>query len=339
MRQREKESGMSGRRKAAILMVSLGPEIASEIYKHLSDEEIEQVTVEVATVGVVPKAITDEVTEEFYTTALAQEYVKQGGINMARDILEKAMGADKANDIIARLQGALTVSPFDFIKKIDAASILNLIANEHPQTIALIVSHLEYEQGAAIISALPPELQSEVALRIASMDQTTPEVIQDVEKVLERKIASVLSQDLTVAGGIEALAELLNRVDRQTEKSIFETMEERSPELADEIKKLMFLFEDVALLDDRSIQQVLKEVDPKELALALKGASEEVKDRIFKNMSSRAAEMIKEEMEFMGPVRLRNVEESQQRIVAIIRRLEETGEIVISRGGEEDRLV
>lgn len=339
MVRREKRGDISGRRRAAILMVSLGPEIASEVYKHLSDDEIEQITVEVATVGTVPRVVSDEVVEEFYHTALAQEYVKTGGVTMARTILEKALGPQKANDIIGRLQGALTVSPFDFLKKIDASSILNIIANEHPQTIALIVSHLEYEQGAAIISALPPEVQSDVALRIATMDQTTPEVIQDVERVLERKIANVLSQDLTAVGGVEALAELLNRVDRQTEKSIFETMEENSPELAEEIKKLMFLFEDIGTLDDRSIQQILKEVDPKELSIALKGASDEVKERIFRNMSSRAGDMIKEEMEFMGPVRLRNVEEAQQRIVAIVRRLEETGEIVVARGGEEDMMI
>lgn len=335
----KEKTKLSGRRRAAILMVSIGSELAAEIYKNLADEEIEQITVEVATLGPVDPALSYQIIEEFYHTALAKQYLNQGGISLAKDILERALGSVKAMEIITRLQGALQVSPFDFLKKVDPNHLLNFIQNEHPQTIALILAHLEYEKSATIMSALSPELQAEVSMRIATMDQTSPEIIGEVERVLERKIATVLSQEFTVVGGVEALAELLNRCDRSTEKTILETLEEENQELAEEIKKLMFVFEDIILLDDRAIQQMLKEIDQKELAVALKGASDEVKDRIFNNMSKRAGDMIKEDMEFMGPVRLRNVEEAQQRIVTVIRRLEEAGEITISRGGEEDMLV
>lgn len=335
---KEKEK-LSGRRKAAILMVSLGSEVAAQVYKNLTDEEIEQITVEVATLGPLDSQVVHEVILEFYHTALAQEHLSHGGIALAKEILERALGPVKAMEIINRLQGALQVSPFDFLKRVDPNHLINFIQSEHPQTIALILSHLDYDKSASIMSALPPEMQSEVSMRIATMDQTSPEIINEVERVLERKIASVLSQEFSVVGGVEALAEVLNRCDRSTEKLILETLEEEDQELAEEIKKLMFVFEDITLLDNRSVQQVLKEVDQKELAIALKGASEEVRDKIFGNMSKRASDMVKEDMEFMGPVRLRNVEESQQRIVSIIRRLEEAGEIVISRGGEEEMVV
>ena len=336
---RFKDEKIEGRRKAAVFMVALGLEVAAEIYKHLSDEEIEQITIEVATLGSVNQDISNEVIEEFYNTALAKEYINQGGVTLARELLDKSLGTSRASEIIGRLQGALQVSPFDFLKKVDPQHLISFIQGEHPQTIALILAHLDHQQAATVMGALPHEQQSEVAVRIATMDQTTPEIINEVERVLERKIATILSQEFSVAGGVETLAELLNRVDRTTERSIMEVLEEESQDLADEIKKLMFVFEDLVLLDDRGIQQILKEIDPKELALAAKGASEQVKNKIFGNMSQRAGDMIKEDMEFMGPVRLRNVEEAQQRIVAIVRRLEEAGEIVISRGGEEDVLV
>ncbi len=330
---------ISGRRRAAILMVSLGSEIAAEIYKGLTDEEIEQITVEVATLGPLDPEVVNDVVTEFYHTALAQEQLSQGGIGLARDILERALGPVKAMEIISRLQGALQVSPFDFLRRVDPNHLLNFIQNEHPQTIALILAHLDFEKSASIMSALPAAMQAEVSMRFATMDQTSPEIINEVERVLERKIATVLAQEFTVVGGVEALAEVLNRCDRSTEKVILETLEEEDQELAEEIRKLMFVFEDIILLDNRGVQQVLKEVDQKELAIALKGASEEVRDKIFGNMSKRASDMIKEDMEFMGPVRLRNVEEAQQRIVSIIRRLEEAGEIIISRGGEEEMVV
>lgn len=329
---------ISGRRKAAILLLTLGPDVAAAIYKNLTDLEIEQITVEIATMESLDLLQVNMTIEEFYHTAIAQQYISQGGIGKAREILEKAVGAQRALEIIGRLQGALQVSPFDFVRRVEAEHLLSFIQGEHPQTIALILSHLPAEQAASIISALPPEQQAEVALRIATMDQTAPEITREVERVLERKIATVLSQEFTMVGGVEALAELLNRVDRSTERSIMETIEAENAELADSVKKLMFVFEDIILLEDRAIQQVLKEVDQKELAMVLKGASEEVGEKVFSNMSARAAEIIKEDMEFMGPVRLRQVEEAQQRVVAIIRRLEEAGEITITRG-EEDLVV
>jgi flagellar motor switch protein FliG len=330
---------MSGRRKAATLLVRLGLEVAAEVFKHLSEEEIEQLTVEIATVRSVDSKAATQVLEEFYTAAVAQEYVSQGGVKVAREILEKSLGSTRAMDILSRLQGALQVTPFEFLRRVDPQHLLNFIQHEHPQTIALILAHLQSDHAAQILSSLPAELQTEVAMRLATMDRTIPEVIGDVERVLEQKIASVLSQEFSTAGGVEALAEVINRVDRQTEKLILETLDEENPELAAEIKKLMFVFEDIILLDDRSVQQVLKEIEQKELSLALKGASDEVKEKIFANMSQRAADMIKEDMEYMGPVRVRNVEEAQQRIVAIIRRLEELGEIEILRAGEEELVV
>ncbi len=332
------KSQLTGRKKAAILMISLGPDVSADIYRCLSDEEIEQITLEVANLGSVPEELTTQVIEEFYHTAMAKQYISQGGISTAREILEKALGPGKAMEVIERLQGMLQGTPFDFLKKVDAGQLVNFIQNEHPQTVALVLAHLEYDQSAVILSALTPEMQTEVSLRIATMDQTSPEVISEVERVLEQKIATVMSQELSAAGGIEDLAELLNRVDRATEKSILETLEEENQELAVEIKKLMFTFDDVSLLDDRAIQKVLNEVDNNDLPVALKGANEEVKTKIFNNVSSRKAESIREDMEFMGPVRVKQVEEAQQKIVAVIRRLEDSDEIVINRGGEDEMM-
>ncbi len=330
---------MSGRQKAAILMVSLGPDISAKIYSNLSEEEIEVLTLELATVAKVPSEVRGKVFEEFHKIAVAKDYIQEGGIEYAREVLEKAVGAERAASIIDRLSGALQVSPFEFLKKTDASQLLNFIQNEHPQTISLILSHISPSQAAGVMSQLPPKLQAEVATRIAIMDRTAPDVIAEVERVLEEKLETALSTDFTTAGGVKALAEILNLVDRTTEKTIFETLEEENPDLTSEIKKLMFVFEDIILLEDSAIQQVLKEVDTKELGLALKGASDEVKEKIFSNMSSRAAAMIKEDMEFMGPIRLKAAEEAQQKVVNIIRNLEESGDIQISRGGEGDTFV
>jgi flagellar motor switch protein FliG len=325
-----------GRRKAAILLVSLGTEASAEIFKHLRQDEIDELTLEIASLGTVSSSVKQEVLQEFYDTAVAQEYIAEGGIDYARVLLERALGPEKANEVLARLSSAIQVSPFEFLRRTDPAQILNVIANEHPQTIALIISHLPPDTAAQVLSALPPELQSEVAMRVAIMDRTAPEVIREIERVLERKLSSVLTQDFTAAGGIKALVDVLNQVDRSTERTILEALEEQNPELADEIRKLMFVFEDILLLDDRSIQQVLREVDNKELSLALKGTSEEVKEKIFRNMSERAAAIIKEDLQFMGPVRLKQVEEAQQRIVTVIRKLEDAGQIVIARSGEDE---
>ncbi len=330
---------LTGRQKAAILLISLGPEISAEIFKHLREEEIEQLTLEIANVRKVDPAEKEAIMEEFYQICVAQEYITQGGIEYAKDILEKALGPEKAVDILNKLTASLQVRPFDFARKADPSQILNFIQNENSQTIALVLSYLQPEQASFILSALPQEKQADVAKRIAMMDSTSPEVISQVERVLEQKLSATVTQDYTSAGGIEAIVQILNGVDRGTERTILDSLEIQDPELAEEIKKRMFVFEDIVNLDNRSIQRIIRDVDNSDLQLALKVASEEVREAIFRNMSKRMADTFREEMEYMGPVRLRDVEEAQTRIVATIRRLEEAGEIIIARGGGDDIIV
>lgn len=330
---------LSGRQKAAILIVSLGLDSASKVFKHLSEEEIEQITLEIANIKKVGSSDQIEVFEEFYQMAIAQDYISQGGVRYAHDLLEKALGPAKAKSIMERLTASLQIRPFDSIRKTDPTQLLNFIQNEHPQTISLILSYLDTSKASRLLSALPHELQADVASRIATMDSTTPEIIRKVENVLEKKLSTIIQSEYTSAGGLEAIVDILNNVDRGTEKTILDTLEENDPELADEIRKRMFVFEDIVKLDDRSVQRVLKEIDSKDLALAIKTASEDVAQKIFNNMSKRASEIIKEDIEFMGPVRLREVEEAQSKIVNEIRRLEDAGEIVIARGGEDDVIV
>ncbi|MDU2066195.1 MAG: flagellar motor switch protein FliG [Sporomusaceae bacterium] len=327
---------LSGKQKAAILLISLGPDISAQIFKHFREEEIEKLTLEIANQRKIPQEVKDRVLEEFHQMCLAKEYLSAGGLDYAREILEKALGSEKAVSIISRLTASLQIRPFDFARKTDPSQLLNFIQNEHPQTIALIMAYLQPEQSAAIISALPADRQVDVAKRIATMDRTSPDVIKDVERILERKLSSLVTQDFTAAGGVDSIVEVLNRVDRTTERTIIENLEIQNPELAEEIKKRMFVFEDIVLLDDRSLQLVLREIESKDLGLALKASSSEVAEKIYKNMSKRASEMLREEIEYMGPVRIRDVEESQQKIVNVIRRLEESGEIIVSRGkGDE----
>lgn len=326
----------SGVQKAAILLIALGPEKSASIFKQLKEEEIEELTLAIANTRSVSASVKEEVIEEFYQICLAQQYIAEGGINYARELLEKSFGAEKAMDVIGKLTASLQVRPFEFIRKTDATQLLNFIQDEHPQTIALILSYLSPKQAATIVSAIPPNKQAEVAKRIAQMDRTSPDVVQEVERILERKLASLVNQDYTIIGGVDAIVEILNTVDRGTEKHIMEIMEIDEPELAEEIRKKMFVFEDILILDDRAIQRVLRDVDNNDLAVALKGSNEEVQNVIFKNQSKRLAAMIKEDMEFMGPVRMKDVEEAQQKIVNIIRKLEDSGEIVISRGGGDE---
>ncbi|KIL39247.1 flagellar motor switch protein FliG [Gordoniibacillus kamchatkensis] len=330
---------LSGRQKAAILLISLGPEVSAQIFKHLREEEIEQLTLEIANVRKVDSIEKEAILAEFHQICLAQEFISQGGITYAKDILEKALGSTKAMDIINRLTATLQVRPFDFARKADPAQILNFIQNENSQTIALVLSYLQPDQSSIILSSLPQDKQADVAKRIALMDSTSPEVIAQVERVLEQKLSATVTQDYTNAGGISAIVQILNGVDRGTERTILDSLEIQDPELAEEIKKRMFVFEDIVNIDNRSIQRIIRDVENADLQLALKVASEEVRDTIFKNMSKRMAETFKEEMEFMGPVRLRDVEEAQTRIVATIRRLEEAGEIIIARGGGDDIIV
>lgn len=334
-----KKKELSGREKAAILLISLGPDVSAQVYKHLSEEEIEKLTLEIASVRKVDSTTKEEIIEQFHHLAIAQDYITQGGIGYAKNVLEKALGEQQAMEIINRLTSTLQVKPFDFARKADAGQILNFIQNEHPQTIALILSYLESVQAAQILSELPQEMQADIAKRIALMDSTSPEIINEVENILERKLSATVTQDYTKTGGIETVVEVLNSVDRSTERTILDALEIQDPELAEEIKKRMFVFEDIVTLDNRSIQRVIRDVENEDLQLSLKVANDEVKDVVFKNMSQRMVETFKDEMEFMGPVRLRDVEEAQSRIVAVIRRLEEAGEIVIARGGGDDIIV
>ncbi len=336
---KQQEEKINGIQKAAILLIVLGPERSANIFKHLKDEEIEELTLEIANTRSITPQIKESVIDEFYQICLAQQYIAEGGIGYARELLEKALGSDKALDVIGRLTASLQVKPFEFIRKTDATQLLNFIQDEHPQTIALILSYLSAQQAALIVSALSPDRQADVAKRIATMDRTSPDVIKEVEKVLESKLSSLINQDYTIIGGVDAVVDILNTVDRGTEKHIMETLEIEEPELADEIRKKMFVFEDVLLLEDRAIQRVLREVDNNDLAIALKGANEQVQSAIFNNLSKRLAVMIKEDMDFMGPVRMKDVEEAQQKIVNIIRKLEDSAEIVISRGGGDEIVV
>ena len=330
---------LDGLQKAAVLLITLGPEKAANIFKHLKEEEIEQLTLEIANTRSVSPSQKEEVLNEFYEVCLAQQYIAEGGIGYAKDLLQKALGEEKAKDVLGKLTASLQVRPFEFIRKTDASQILNFIQDEHPQTIALILSYLSPSQAAGIVGSLPPDKQTDVAKRIATMDRTSPDVIKEVEDILEQKLASLVSQDYTIVGGVDSVVAILNTVDRGTEKHIMENLEIEEPELADEIRKKMFVFEDILMLDDRSIQRVLRDVENNELAVALKNANEDVRNAIFSNLSTRLADMIRDDMEYMGPVRVKDVEEAQQKIVNIIRKLEDSAEIVISRGGGDEIIV
>jgi len=330
---------LSGRQKAAILLITLGPDVSANVFKQLRDEEIEQLTLEIANVRKVDSYEKESILAEFHQICVAQEYISQGGITYAKEILEKALGASKAADILNRLTATLQVRPFDFARKAEPQQILNFIQNENSQTIALVLSYLQPEQSSAVLSSLPQDKQADVARRIALMDSTSPEVISQVERVLEQKLSATVTQDYTNAGGIESIVQILNGVDRGTERTILDSLEIQDPELAEEIKKRMFVFEDIVNLDNRSIQRIIRDIENADLQLALKVASDEVREAIFRNMSKRMADSFKEEMEYMGPVRLRDVEEAQTRIVSTIRRLEEAGEIIIARGGGDDIIV
>ena len=333
-------AGLSGREKAAILLITLGPDLSPQIMKHLREEDIDVLTLEIASTRKVEQEVKDKVLEEFNEMCLAQEYIEEGGIEYAKKLLEKALGSQQAQNVLARLTSSLQVRPFDTVRKADGGQIRNFLESESPQTIALILSYLSASQSASILASLEPDLQVEVARRISLMDRTSPDVVKEVERVLERKILSMAGQDYTQAGGIGSIVEILNNVDRQTEKTILSALDMESPELAEEIKRRMFLFEDIIYLDDKSVQRFLRDIDlTRDLPLALKTASEEVKGKFYRNLSSRAVETLKESIDYLGPVRIRDVEEAQQRIVGLIRRLEDQGEIIIGRGGGDEIIV
>lgn len=335
----KQKTGYDGVQKSAILLIALGPEKSSKIFKHLKEDEIETLTLEIANTSSVSPQVKEEILSEFYEVCIAQQYIAEGGISYAKELLEKALGEERARDVIGKLTASLQVRPFEFIRKTDPGQLLNFIQDEHPQTIALILSYLPAGQAAQVVSALSPEKQADVAKRIATMDRTSPDVIKEVESVLEKKLASLVNQDYTIIGGTDAIVEILNAVDRGTERHILETLEIEEPELADEIRRKLFVFEDIISLEPKAIQRVLRDVENSDLAIALKNTSEEVQNVIFSNLSSRLSAMIKEDMEFMGPVRLKDVEEAQQKIVNIVRKLEDSAEIVVSRGGGDEIIV
>ncbi len=331
---------MTNAQKVAALLIALGPKVASEVMKHIKDDnEVEHIALEIASMQKLEQSMLAQILEEFYTLFQASEYLASGGVGYARTLLENAYGTNKADNILDRLVASLQTNPFDFFNNADPAQLAASFQSENPQMVALVLAYLQAENSAAVLSGLSPEMQIEVASRIATMDRTNPEILREIERILENKFSSVVTTDFTKCGGVEALAEILNRSDRSTEKVILDEMEMRDPESALRVRELMFVFEDIVQLEDRSIQRILREVETKDLALALKGSADVVKDKIFRNMSERAAGMLKEDMEYMGPVRSKDVQEKQTFIVGVIRALEATGEIVISRGSEEEDFI
>lgn len=332
-----KESGrLTGVQKAAILFITLGPEASSAILKRLPESEIQKITYEIANISSVKSEQRQSILDEFLEMNKARDYILEGGFEYAKTLLSKALGPQRASEILSKVSEATQAyRPFSIARKADAHQLLNVITYEHPQTIALILCYLQSDKAGQVLAELPEDVQSDVAYRIATMSNTSPMVIKEIEKVLESKLSNVVRSEMTSLGGVDTLVDILNQVDRTTEKNITESLEREDAELADLIKSSMFVFEDIITLDDVSIQRILREVEGKELALALKGCSDEVANVIYRNQSKRAAQSLKEDMEFLGPVRLMDVEKAQQKIVSIIRRLDEAQEIIISRGGED----
>ena len=332
-----KTTELSGKEKAAILLISMGPEKSAKIFKHLKEDEIEGLTLEIANTTAIMPEVRENVMDEFYQICLAQKYISEGGIGYAKQLLEQALGENKAYEVISKLTMSLQVRPFDFVRKTEASQILNFIQAEHPQTIALILSYIKPKQAAEVLVNLSPDKQADVARRIATMDSTSPDVVKEVERALEKKFSSLIHEEQTDVGGVDSVVEILNQVDRNTERNIMEALEAEDAELSDEIRKKMFVFEDILVLSSRDMQLVLRQdIENKELAIALKGSSEDVQNFVFANLSKRLGAMIKEDMDYMGPVRRSDVEEAQQKIVNIIRRLQDAGEIIVARGGSDD---
>lgn len=331
---------MTTTQKVAALLIVLGPATASEVLKNITDDDLlEQVTMDIASLNRVPNSILDGILEEFKAIFQASNYLSSGGMDYAKQLLEKAYGSDQAKKILDRLVVLMNSNPFQFFNEADPGQLATSFQNENPQLIALIMAYLKPEHSAQVLNYLPSEVQAQVAMKIADMDTTNPEILSEIEKIVESKFSSVVVQDFSKAGGVEALANILNRADRATERNVIELLEVQSPQLAEEVRELMFVFEDIISLEDRAIQRVLREVDTKDLAMSLKGTKEDVKEKIFKNMSERAQAMLRDEMEYMGPVRAKEVQEIQTKIVGIIRTLEVAGEIVIARDNNEDELI
>lgn len=331
---------MTTTQKVAALLIALGPATASEVLKNITDDDLlEQVTLDIASLNKVPTEVLNSILEEFRAIFQASNYLSSGGMNYAKELLEKAYGNEQAKKILDRLLVLMNSNPFQFFNEADPGQLATSFQNENPQLIALIMAYLKPEHSAQVLNFLPADVQAQVALKIADMDTTNPEILSEIEKIVESKFSSVVVQDFSKAGGVESLADILNHADRSTERNVIELLEIQSPQLAEEVRELMFVFEDIVNLEDRAIQRILREVDTKDLAMSLKGTKEDVKEKIFKNMSERAQAMLRDEMEYMGPVRAREVQEIQSKIVGIIRTLEVAGEIVVSRENNEDELI
>ena len=322
--------------KAAMVLIAMGIQNAAQVMKSLSDTEVEKITVEIARLRDIPAETIGGVIEEYYSMMMANDYIVQGGIDYAKKVLESAWGHKKADDVLKRVEAATEVSAFYLLQTVDDKQLLNFLQNEHPQTAALILANLKPVQAASILSELPEENQTEIAFRLATMEKTSPELIEDIETVLRDQIGTVFGGDLSNAGGAEAVAEILNSTSRAAEKNILDTLKGKSPELVDEITSLMFIFEDINTLQNEAIQKIVKEIDSKTLALALKATSDELKDKILQNMSERAAEMLQDELQYLKNVRVKDVEDAQKQILDIVRNLEESGDIIISRGEVEE---
>lgn len=331
---------MTATQKVAALLIVMGPATASEVLKNIRDDELlEQITLDIASLNKVSTDILNNILEEFKAIFQASNYLAAGGMDYAKELLEKAYGGEQAKKILDRLVVLMNSNPFQFFNEADPGQLATSFQNENPQLIALIMAYLKPEHSAQVLNYLPSEVQAQVALKIADMDTTNPEILSEIEKIVESKFSSVVVQDFSKAGGVESLANILNRADRATERNVIELLEVQNPPLAEEVRELMFVFEDIVNLEDRAIQRVLREVETKDLAMSLKGTREDVKEKIFKNMSERAQAMLRDEMEYMGPVRAREVQEIQTRIVGIIRTLEVAGEIIIARENNEDELI
>ncbi|MDF1543627.1 MAG: flagellar motor switch protein FliG [bacterium] len=331
---------MTPMQKVAVALVAFGPEVSALVLKGMAEQDLERVTIEIANLRDVPAEIEEKVMGECHQIFMARQYISQGGVDFAQDILQKAVGPLKAKEIMHRLESSIRSTGFNLLQDIDPKQLTGFLQNEHPQTISLILTQLVPQQAASILSELTPELQAEVSLRVATMEKISPEILKEIESTLEGHFEQTGGSQMSVSGGAKSIAEILNLIDTSAEKNIMQSLEAEDPDLASEVKNMMFVFDDVVLLDDRSIQRLLKEVETKDLSLALKAASDEVKSKIFANVSERVATMIKEEMEYMGPTRLSDVEAAQGRIVEAVRRLEEEGQIMVSgRGGKEDIIV
>jgi len=322
--------------KAAAVIISLGAETASNVYRYLREEEVEQLTLEISRLEQLSSEETDDILTSFYQICLTQKVITEGGVEYAKAVLEKAFGVQTAASLLERVTKTLKSKAFDFLRKADSKNLMAMIQNEHPQTIALILSYARADQASAVLSELPKDKRIDVVERIAKMDRTSPEVVKIIERHLEYKMSSIMSIDFMEIGGINYVADVMNHIDRSNEKFIFDELNKRDAKLSDEIRKRMFVFEDIVLLDDMAIQRFLRDVNSKDLVFALKGANQDVTNIIFRNMSKRMVETVQSDLEFAHNVRLRDVEEAQQRIVGTIRRLEEEGELVISKGGKDD---